>query len=368
MTAAFTRGKVYYGRTPHPDGGSVIRRLSRDKDTAKAMERMLKSLRDTDETTILRAIIDKRRTVAQVYAAWPHGLKELKASLNDRDIEPLVSKWQATIASKYATGDTAQQYYRQVRSLIAEGEAFPLSHLTVERIEAWLYALAVASGTKLRYHAAMSSFCDYLKRTGVIERNPMRDVPSPKPSAPRVRYLSLPDVLRLVRGQAQPFRAAEALSHCGLELSAIRRVRKRDVNEARHTVRAKGTKAESRDRICYVPDWAWGFVVEAMKDLHPDALLVPYSRTPIDRSHREACEALKIEDYRFHDGRHSYAVRMIRAGTPMELVARQLGHTDLRQVMRCYGRFRPTEDDAARWEKIAALRDAEDTGSQEKRA
>src|SRR5262245_58867083 len=62
------------------------------------------------------------------------------------------------------------------------------------------------------------------------------------------------------------------------------------------------------------------------------------------------------------DSRHHWAVRMVRAGMPLELVARQLGHKDVVMVARVYGRFVPNSQERDRWEKIAAALDEEKWG------
>jgi hypothetical protein len=59
-----------------------------------------------------------------------------------------------------------------------------------------------------------------------------------------------------------------------------------------------------------------------------------------------------------HDARHFYAIRAVRAGTPYELVARQLGHADVQMVAKVYGRYAPTSDERDRWEKVADQLDA----------
>jgi hypothetical protein len=55
------------------------------------------------------------------------------------------------------------------------------------------------------------------------------------------------------------------------------------------------------------------------------------------------------------------AIRAIRAGTPYELVARQLGHANIAMVAQVYGRFAPRSDERDRWERIAALQDEKQT-------
>ena len=50
---------------------------------------------------------------------------------------------------------------------------------------------------------------------------------------------------------------------------------------------------------------------------------------------------------------------MARAGAPLELIARQLGHGDVMMVAKVYARFKPDTEERDRWERIAAARDAE---------
>jgi integrase/recombinase XerD len=69
-----------------------------------------------------------------------------------------------------------------------------------------------------------------------------------------------------------------------------------------------------------------------------------------------------------HDARHFYAIRAVRAGTPYELVARQLGHADVQMVARVYGRYAPRSDERDRWEKIAAELDAAEAKAAKARA
>jgi len=78
--------------------------------------------------------------------------------------------------------------------------------------------------------------------------------------------------------------------------------------------------------------------------------------------HRERLRVLGLPHHRVHDSRHFYAIRAVRAGTPYELVARQLGHADVQMVARVYGRYAPRSDERDRWERIAAQLDVPATG------
>jgi hypothetical protein len=76
-------------------------------------------------------------------------------------------------------------------------------------------------------------------------------------------------------------------------------------------------------------------------------------------AHRAATKRAELEDYQMRDQRHSYAVRAARAGTPAELIARQLGHANAVLVLKVYGRFMPSQQDRDKWEKLADLQDQE---------
>ena len=92
--------------------------------------------------------------------------------------------------------------------------------------------------------------------------------------------------------------------------------------------------------------------------MHPNAPPFPHrDRWRAQDHHKAACTTLGIEDYRIHDQRHSYAVRAARAGTPAELIARQLGHANAVLVLKIYGRFMPSQQERDKWERIAATQD-----------
>ena len=81
---------------------------------------------------------------------------------------------------------------------------------------------------------------------------------APPPNPPRCQFLELPDVLRVVEGAPPLFRALFALAYgAGIELGAILTLVESDVDPNRREVRARGSKAWTRDRIARVADWAW---------------------------------------------------------------------------------------------------------------
>lgn len=87
------------------------------------------------------------------------------------------------------------------------------------------------------------------------------------------------------------------------------------------------------------------------------------SNLPLLRDRRppggEALAFVLTSDSVRDDSRHHWAVRMVRAGMPLELVARQLGHRDVVMAAKVYARFVPTHQERDRWELAASALDIE---------
>lgn len=327
------------------------------------MKRMLEDLGPQGKRSwdLLDAIASKVITVGQLYDAYSSsGLNSLREQLHDINLEPYVTAWVKGLRTDLAP-DTVAHYELYVGSLISKDKRFPRSSLSYERITTWLGSLTVGKSTKRKYHASLSGFCEYLKSIGVLQRNPMREVKAPRPSAPRMRYLEMSDILRLSAAQPAPYNVLSTLLHgTGIEVSVALGLKRRDVDTLRKEIRARGTKTKSRDRHARVAEWAWPQVEQHIALLMTNAPLFPgINRWTASDKHREACKALEIEEYQLRDSRHTYAVRAIRAGAPFEVVAQQLGHADTTMVVRVYGRFKPSEQEMTAWERIAAAQDAQ---------
>lgn len=219
-------------------------------------------------------------------------------------------------------------------------------------------ARPVSASTKRRYLAAVQSFVSYLREMGILTTDPLRDLQAPPAGPPRCDFLELPDVLRLVEGSAKPYQAIFALAYgAGLEISAVLASIETDVDHAARPIRARGTKAWNRDRLAYVTDWAWPFVERHVSTLLPGARIFRgIDRWKASNYHRERLKGLGLRSLRLHDSRHHWAVENLRAGVPVELVARQLGHSDGTLVLKVYGRFIPCDVEWGYWrERLAEL-------------
>lgn len=350
----YRRGRIYWSNVKGP--GATRRRLSLetvDAGFAKELERMLQTLRDRREWEILSSVLDGRLSPGDVYDYWRYDdIRGLTARLNDVDLRELVDPWQMWLTRGRVRPSTAAKYLRQLRSLIPSEEPFLRSELTRARVTAALHELEKtrSGATVRRYYAAWSKFFRFLVDRGVIESHPARGVVLPPESDPRERYLSLELSLRLVEAHPQPFRALAALREgAGGELGAALATRRRDVQRSTRIVHLHGTKRKWRDRRAIVDPEFWEHLDVQARTCLPDALLWGGITPDAARhQHRKACHALRIDDYRMHDSRHSYAVRHMRAGDDPSLIAHQLGHKDATMVLKVYGKYRPTAADLRR--------------------
>ena len=355
--------KTWIVTLPTRDGGRKrVSTGTTHRPTATRFERMIRDLgpsggRDWD---LLDQVADGRLAVGVLYDHWnSNTLSALRASLADVDIEPFVASFLERHRDRVSLG-TVENYEQKLRLLIPKGKPFLRSAFTVSRLDAFITKYHGSSPTKRKVHAALSQFAQHLVRRAVLPHNPLRDIDAPPSNPPRTRYLEIVELLALVNAQREPFRTLAAiLAGTGADVSTALALTRSDLDETHHEFRAAGTKTYNRDRVVSVADWAWPYVEQHIGQLKPGAPL--FSAISIDTardSHDDACELLKIEDYTQRDHRHTYAVRAIRAGTPAEIVARQLGHKNTAMVTQVYGRFAPNREERAKWERIAAANDA----------
>lgn len=363
MSTVFLRGNGVWCVKVKSRSGAWVQRTceTRDRALAKSMGRMIDELghRGKQMRDLLDAVEDGRLSISTLYAAHAgNELEDLRERMRDVDLSPLVQEWLDATKARHSD-DTIAHYGVHVRSLIPKDKRFASSALTFERLSEWLAQIERAPGTRRKYHAAMSGFCQYLKLRGIIRQNPMRDVKAPAPATPRRRHLDHADVMRVVSALDEPYRTIVALMHgSGIEVSVVLSLKRRDVDLQRRQIHAQGTKTAARNRMVTVEPWVFPYLKRCTRRLLPNAPVFPYiNRWTVSDKHREACHSLEIEDYQLRDSRHTFAVRAIRAGASFEAVAQQLGHADTSMAVRVYGRFKPTADDLRNWHKIAQAQD-----------
>ncbi|QJY33652.1 site-specific integrase [Diaphorobacter sp. JS3050] len=214
----------------------------------------------------------------------------------------------------------------------------------------------LAPATVVRYLAILShAFSVAVKEWEWLPESPMPKVKKPKVSNGRVRYLSADELARLRAAAAASENkflptVIEVAVATGMRYSEIMNLRWRDVltdaqgrcslavleetkNGERRGVPLLGTAQVALDALRLAHKQANGDKVSL------DTLLFPSAAkkdAPVElrKSWETALKRAKIEDFRFHDLRHTAASFMVQSGATAPEIAEVLGHKDLQMVKR----------------------------------
>jgi integrase len=208
--------------------------------------------------------------------------------------------------------------------------------------------------TVIRYLAALShAFTIAVKEWGWLEANPVLKVTKPKEPRGRVRFLS-DDVINngtVIDGERTRLLKACTASPCkhlypvvilalstGMRLNEIMTLTWDSVDLQRRRITLHETKNGER-RVVPLVSKALDILREHAKVRRLDTNLVfPSNKTkkPLDlRAPWEAAlKAAKIEDFRFHDLRHTAASYLAMNGASVAEIAEVLGHKTLQMVKR----------------------------------
>ena len=205
---------------------------------------------------------------------------------------------------------------------------------------------ARAPATVNRYLAALSHVLSVARKEWRwIARSPMADVQKAREPGGRVRYLSREELARLREAcRLSPNTALDLVVLLALTTAMrkgeILNLRWRDVDlEQGHATVQQAKNGERRTVPLIVQTW------EILQSRKPDpAQLTPATLVfPGRQVHRPACVAhawknavrqAKIEDFRFHDLRHTAASYLAMTGCTSLEIAEVLGHKTLQMVKR----------------------------------
>jgi integrase len=189
---------------------------------------------------------------------------------------------------------------------------------------------------KRMFHLAM----DYDK----IHSNPAARAPLPKAAEGRTRYLTPDEWKRVfsacaVDDSEQWLQAAAGLAvSLGVRRGELLAVTIPDIDLDQRKVILRKTK-NGRTRVVYVNDLA-AAVFESMgieeRKRRGDRRVLWPSITPEQLSMRflRACRQAGVEDFKFHDLRHTWASHMRMQGADLHDLMVLLGHSDLRMTTR----------------------------------
>jgi integrase len=163
----------------------------------------------------------------------------------------------------------------------------------------------------------------------------------------RTAYLTIEEAKRLVNASEPDFRLlVQAALQTGGRYGSLTRLRVRDFHESAGTIdlrSPKGNGSEKTFSVILSPDEGVPFFKRLCAGRPTDALIFTKANgEPWGTNHQVkpmigACVRAKIKPVGFNQLRHTWASHAVMNGTPLMIVAQNLGHTDTRMVENHYG-------------------------------
>ncbi len=304
-------------------------------DLAKKVERKRLSARDENRHLDIKREINFRMS-ALIDRYWEHYGRKKKSSSREKSVVEGIRKELGTLFVREVDGVAVARWYE---------------NLTGEK--------DLCAGTAVRHFNVMHHMMEkastiWSKETG-IDRNPADQVEVARPDDQRERYLSAEEIRGLkqaldektdqsdTREIKQVFHRLRLLIPIalttGMRISEIFALRWVDVKyqEGLIAVRAKLKKGRMR----YVP-----MTLELGEELRQfprvlgeDRIFPPKTgakgtRQRVERSFATILDLAKIEDFRFHDLRHTFASWYMMNGGDLYELAKILGHSNIKMTER----------------------------------
>lgn len=178
----------------------------------------------------------------------------------------------------------------------------------------------------------------------IIPFNPAQGIKPPRVPAGRVRYLQPGELKAVTEACPEWLRPIVVLAACtGMRRSEILGLRWLDIDFRNNRVLLPQTK-NGDGRIVYLNKMAAAALQSVVPQEKPQPTHRPFGEfTPahVSVTFSRVCVRLGIQDFRFHDLRHTAASWLRMQGADIHTVALLLGHKDLRMAAR-YQHLSPT--------------------------
>jgi integrase len=213
-----------------------------------------------------------------------------------------------------------QRYITERSGYISEGSGRPLSRYSLHKeINVLKHLLRMAVEWE------------------IIPINPAQGVKAPKVPAGRVRYLQPTELMALLGACPEWLRSIAGIAvTTGMRRGEILGLRWLDLDLGNKRLILRQTK-NGDGRIVYLNQTALTVIRLLPFDGQTkatDRLFADLTPEQVSMAFRRACRNTRIEDFRFHDLRHTAASWLRMSGADIHTVALLLGHKDLRMAMR----------------------------------
>lgn len=329
--------------------GSIEKRTNHKQETSYRVKVRLKGY--PVQTATFERLTDARKWIQQTESAIREGRHFKLAEAKKHTLEEAIDRYVETILPnkpKSQYDQTIQlQWWKKAIGSYTLADITP-ALLAEQReklsLESTARRVVRSPATVNRYLAALSHlFTIALKEWGWVEENPFQKINKMKEPRGRVRFLSdeererLLDVCQKSQSSWLYLIVVLALSTGGRRMEILG-LSWPDVDFKRELVILHETKNGDR-RILPITGHALALLTEHEKHRSSETDLVfpgKNLKTPIDirTPWNTALKLAEIEDFRFHDLRHSAASYLAMNGASLAEIAEILGHKTLQMVKR----------------------------------
>jgi integrase len=217
----------------------------------------------------------------------------------------------------------------------------------VEEYKAARLADAVKPASVNREIACLRTMLNKAVEWGKLSKNPLGygracKVKALKEPPGRVRYLTRDEIARLLEVSPSHLKLIVFFAlNTGMRKGEILGLKWADLDLQNCIIHVKETKSGERRDIPVSPE-----LKVLLEGLPRKNEFVLGGFQDVKKSFTTACRKAGIEDFRFHDTRHTFASLLVMAGVPILVVKELLGHKTLRMTER-YSHLAPDARKAA---------------------
>jgi integrase len=263
------------------------------------------------------------------------GTYQITLEQQSRTFGELMERFLQEHVIKKASRRSYEGYVRRLREFF--GDATPLADITPRLIVEYknrLFADGLAPASVNRHLAALKkAFNLAVREWEWCQRNPVLSVSMERENNGRDRWLTVEEESRLLAACGPWLRdIVQFALGTGMRMGEILSLSWRGVDLTRRTVMVCQSKNGER-RTIPLNQTVLAVIRESAKvrSLNTDLVFPSKANTRLEsghlrRSFRLALKRAGIEDFHFHDLRHTFATRLVQAGVELYKVQRLLGH------------------------------------------
>ena len=235
-------------------------------------------------------------------------------------------------------------YLNSLEKYFSNGK--PVNTIKPEHIQRYIEYLRNSGKRGKRKNSSINRFLEILSKmfnlaidNGELTENPLRKVPKLKEDNHIIRYLKSDEETRLyasIDDNAPYLRPIVTTAlQTGMRRGEILNMQWKNIDFDTRNIHVLDTKSGDK-RDIPISDELYG-VLQSISRESKYVFINPQTNAPyvdIKKSFNMVREYAGIEDFRFHDLRHTFATRMIMTGVDLFTLMEILGHKQISTVMR----------------------------------